>query len=724
MGKENQQKPPEFRCTPGAQRLIETVREKFTKGGSGTAGLNQWLRALVERHGVMVQTIIGKKVSALLESSLKGKLRKGDYGPATELTTVISKASGCAEDRGRKAVAEKDLATALLLLAGYDIMTGPKPKKGMGGRDLSKSKGLEVQTKMKTATLSKYGRNLTEEARDGKLLPAIGRAEETQLIIETLCRYTKRNPLLIGPPGVGKTAIVEGLACLVARKEIPTVLAGIEIFSVKPSLILAGASMEGEFQKRMEEMLAEASQNKVVLFIDEVQSIIGSGGREGTSDLASILKPALARGEIACIAATTDDEYRRFVQADKALERRFQPIVIREAGKRETVQILANRRDHFIGESGITVDDEVLVFLTEFAEDYFKNRHFPDKAVDLLEQCIAYARVQSITVVGMAEATHVAQRMAGFPVNACSRLDVLKEALIKQGLLDMEEIDLLVGRLSVSMRRLDFRTSRPNAVVLLTGDIARHYEVVIQTMGEILFSGTDRIIDINLAGLSRPEDIDTLTGSPAGYVGYKDPKPIDRVKQIPWCIIAFRNIHACHSQVREFIRQALSEGKLTDAKGEQIYLSDAIVVLTADFGEGHRSRVGFNRGQETGIPAAHETLERVLGCGFADVVDLVCDNTLYPTTKLKGWIQNSLLSMLSKSYQERGLVVYWDESLVDWLLSKKDILNDQREWERFVEEHVSPVLISEAASGGERRGREVAVRYGAGGVEVAPYKQP
>ncbi|HHU87454.1 MAG: AAA family ATPase [Pelotomaculaceae bacterium] len=234
------------------------------------------------------------------------------------------------------------------------------------------------------------------EACKGKLRRLVGREEEIQLIIETLCRRTKRNPILVGPAGSGKTAIIEGLANKIVLGKVPKELRNVFVYELQPSVLVAMAAEDGGLEKVIKEMLAEASQPDVILFFDEVHTIIGSGGLPGTTDIASMLKPPLARGDIACIAATTEDEYYRFIEPDPALARRFQPIRVQELSAEETLQVVSSLRDELRISRKVRVSDYVLRWLVYFAQQFIKNRHFPDKAVDLLEHGEITAEIAEI----------------------------------------------------------------------------------------------------------------------------------------------------------------------------------------------------------------------------------------------------------------------------------------------------------------------------------------
>ena len=355
-----------------------------------------------------------------------------------------------------------------------------------------------------TPLLDKLGVDLTKAAR-AEMSPIIGREEEIELVIETLCRLTKRNPALIGPAGVGKTAIVEGLAQRVARAAVPEALRNLRIIMLPVSVLVANCKYVGEFEERMLALLGEANQPGIVLFIDEAHTVLGAGagGRNG-NDLANILKPALARGEIACIAATTDEEYRLHIESDSALERRFQPVRVQELTPAQTLVVLLRLRDELARLRGVEVPAEELEWIVAFAGQYLRNRHFPDKAVDILEQCVAYGLTQNKARLTQADIELVARRMVGMPLDVSHRLALLHEQLCRRSILPRETVTALVNRLNITLRGFDLRASRPNAVILLTGEAETESSLLAEIIAEYLFSDAERVVAMDFSRFLSP----------------------------------------------------------------------------------------------------------------------------------------------------------------------------------------------------------------------------
>jgi ATP-dependent Clp protease ATP-binding subunit ClpC len=702
--------------TPGAQRLVEASAELQANLRSAHLGVRHWLLALVERHGPMAEAMAQGFKAAALQRSLHQQLESGDAGAPLDEETVVRKALERAQARGKPQAAERDIAAVILQADGYTLLQESlpatrsepaQPPPAAVTAPIPSTTGTATyrpRAKHPIPTLEQFGRDLTRAALDGKLSALVGREAEIALIIETLCRTTKRNPALVGPAGVGKTAIVEGLAQRVARGVVPELLRGSRVIEIQPSTVAAGASMAGEFEKRMKAIISEASQEGLLLFIDEMHSLMGAGGRVGTDDAASLLKPALARGDLACLAATTDDEYRRYIEQDGALERRFQPIRIQELSPEQTLGVLRTRRDELGRARGVTVGDEALQWLVRFSGEFLRNRNFPDKAVDLLEQCVAHAMAHGATVVDQAAAESVAQRMVGMPVALSERLTTLRQQLGDRALLAEDDVDSLLQRIEVGARGLDLRPARPNAVVLLLGNVAAKGVALAETIAEGLFGAADRVVTIDFSRFTNPSDLTMLIGAPPGYVGYSESLPIHRVAQMPWCVVHAENLHACSVAARDLLTQALANGFLDDARGKRIYFSDTVVLLTADVALEMRRAIGIRASEEPAGSNAAEAARRNLGEELMAQVDLVCSEVPDTNSSRRRWLQDHLLSDLATRYRQEGLDLQWDTTIVDWLLAQPEKGANYRDWERLVDARLSPVLVRYLPA---TRGKEV-----------------
>jgi ATP-dependent Clp protease ATP-binding subunit ClpC len=743
--------------TPGAWRLVEAASQKQKQAGHTRLCVTHWMLALLERHGPMAESLSpGLAAASLLGAVQKQLVSEAATGQPLDRQNAISQASERARLRGKTQASERDLAAVILAADGYTLteqpgaaasastpvsppaqVKTPQPdqaleketqetnaqEKAAQERVASPILSYRPRAKHPTPTLELFGRDLTREAVEGRLAPFVGREEEIELAIETLCRRQKRNPVLVGPAGVGKTAIVEGLAHRIARGDVPEVIRGSRLLAIQPSTLVAGASVLGEVEKRMKAIIEEASQEAILLFIDEVHSIMGAGGREGTSDIASLLKPALARGALACIAATTDDEYRRFIETDSALERRFQPIRIQEMSAEQTLVVLTALRDDYAAARGVQVSDDVLKWLLDFAGRFLRNRFFPDKAVDLLEQCAAHAIAHGKTVVDLATARIVAQRIVGMPIAIEERESTLRETLLERALLAEEEVRSLFNRLRVTMRGLDLRPSRPNAIILLIDEMAENGEALALAISESLFGAAERVVTIDFSRFTQAHDITMLIGAPPGYIGYSETLPLHRVAQMPWCVLRCEDIDGAHPAVLDVMTNALAEGFLTDARGKRIYLSDTVVVLTAGVKlESERRVPGFQQKGEAHASSARSTArqvaERALGQELVDQCDLISAEVLTTDQDSRHWLKKHLLADITDRYHKQGLKLYWDESLIEWLVAQKNIYNNERDWERFVDERLSPLLIHQLPDRDAQEIKSLVLKYEQGDIQV------
>jgi ATP-dependent Clp protease ATP-binding subunit ClpC len=679
------------RLSPGAQIIVQAVVGR----SRGEPGISDWLDVLLERHAAMLERIAADVTPAELRRTAQEHRERGERADVLAVDIVITKAIENALLRGLQRAGERDLAAAVLKAAGYAV-----PSTGTATAEPV----IETVTNAPTPLLDQFGRDLTKDAAAGRISVVVGRDEEIDLIIETICRRTKRNPLLVGPAGVGKTAIVEGLAQRIHEGRVPQLLRNARVIAVQPSSLVAGASIAGELERRVHGILREASQPGVLLFIDEVHSMIGAGGAPGTSDVASLMKPAIARGSLVCIAATTDEEYRTFIERDAALERRFQPIRVQQMTPQQTLLVLRALRDELHGIGRVHVSDELLEWMVDFAGEMLRNRHFPDKAVDLLEQCIAHAVAHSRATLTHDDVNAVVRRMTGMPLAIDERLAAAADKLRTCGCMADSAADALIARLQISMRGLDVRPDRPNAVLLVHDRITA--EQIAATLAESLFGDAARVVRIDFGRMQRAHDITMLIGAPPGYVGYSETLAIHRIAQMPFCVLLCDGINSADPAILDFLARCIIDGCITDARGKRIFIRDAIVILaTSADAEGARRSVGFHGGD---VVDDAPTVQ--LGA-LSDQIDVECG--VAPAGGAGSRLRQGVLAELAARYRKRGLVLQWDDSFVTWLEQ-----HGTRDVERLLDTEVGPRIAAHLSQVRAGIGTPLVIRYADDTVQV------
>lgn len=507
--------------------------------------------------------------------------------------------------------------------------------------------GGQQQAASSTPTLDEYSRDVTADARAGKLDPVVGRADEISQTVEILSRRRKNNPVLIGDPGVGKTAIVEGLAQRIVNGDVPKTLADRRVVSLDVGSLVAGSKYRGEFEERLTKILDEVREHsdELVVFMDELHTIVGAGSTgDGSMDAGNLLKPALARGDLNAIGATTIDEYRRYIEKDAALERRFQPVMISEPSVEDTIEILRGLADVYEEHHQVHYSDESLVAAAELSDRYITDRFLPDKAIDLVDQAGARVRLrgktpnaaaksleeqlsrmnrekdaavaaedyekadklkreieeqvanakeleasgpaEEVSVVDIAE---VVSRQTGIPVNELTaeerdRLMALEEVLHKR-VIGQEDAVVAVAEAVRRSRAGLADPNRPIGSFLFLGPTGVGKTELAKALAEAVFGDEDRMVRFDMSEFQEKHTVSRLVGSPPGYVGYEDAGQLtDKVRRQPYSVILFDEIEKAHPDVFNVLLQLLDDGRVTDAQGRTVDFKNTIVILTSNIG--------------------------------------------------------------------------------------------------------------------------------------------
>ena len=466
-----------------------------------------------------------------------------------------------------------------------------------------------------TKTLDQYSRDLTELAAAGSFDPVVGRGGEIARALQILARRSKNNPVLVGEPGVGKTAVAEGLALCLARDGAPEALRGKRIVSLDIPAMLAGTKYRGDFEERVKSVLRDVKRaGDVILFIDELHTVIGAGSAEGSIDAANILKPALGRGEVQIIGATTPEEYRRHIEKDAALERRFQPVQIREPDRALALEMLRSLRPALEKHHRVRLTDEALEAACSLSVRYISDRFLPDKAIDLIDEAAASVRLGTqVRVVGEAEVAQVLSVWTGIPVTGLDRGESenlrLLEDRLRRRVIGQEEAVSAVAR-AVRRGRVGLKDpGRPVGSFLFCGPTGVGKTELCRALAEAVYGDEDAMIRLDMSEYMEKHSVSRLLGSPPGYVGYEDGGQLtEQVRRRPWSVVLFDEIEKAHPEVWGVLLQIMDSGRLTDAGGRRVDFSNTLVVMTSNLG----ARAITARRSPLGFSAAADGDERVL----------------------------------------------------------------------------------------------------------------
>jgi ATP-dependent Clp protease ATP-binding subunit ClpC len=440
-----------------------------------------------------------------------------------------------------------------------------------------------------TPTLASYSRDLTAAAKAGELDPVIGRADEVERVIAILSRRSKNNPVLVGEPGVGKTAVVEGLAQRIAQGAVPNALRDKRVLSLALGPLVAGTKYRGEFEGRVKRILDEVrkSAREVILFIDELHTLVGAGAAEGSLDLSSMIKPELARGELQCIGATTFDEYRKHIESDAALERRFQPVMVAEPTIEQTVEILRGLRSRYAEHHGVSIGEDAIEAAAALSARYIADRFLPDKAIDLMDEASASVSLRGDFVVSAADVAAIVSKWTGIPQGALTEeqsrsLLALETSLAKR----VVGQDKAIGLVAQAIRRGRAGLKDPKKPVggfLFIGPSGVGKTELAKALAGELFGTEDALVRIDLTEYTEAHTVSRLLGAPPGYVGYEEPGQLtEPVRRRPYCVVLFDEFEKAHADVAAILLQILDDGRVTDSKGRTVDFRHAIVILTSN----------------------------------------------------------------------------------------------------------------------------------------------
>ena len=469
--------------------------------------------------------------------------------------------------------------------------------------------------------LEEFGYDITQAAREGKLDPLVGRENEIQRVIQILGRRRKNNPMLVGDPGVGKSAIVEGIAIKIVTGDIPPVLADKRLISLDMGSIVAGTKSRGDFEKRLKSIINEVAQNPdVILFIDEFHTIMGAGGASGSLDAANMLKPALARGEIQCIGATTMDEFRKNVEKDGALDRRFQKIVVERTDLEHTISILDRAKINYEKYHNVIYTDEAIEACVRMSERYITDRCLPDKAIDVMDETGSMVRLQhpgKTVHVSAEDVAAMISKMTGIPSGQIAENEGAK--LMKMGeklrsrIIGQDEAISKVVR-AIQRGRAGIKDpGKPIGTFIFFGPTGVGKTQLAKSLAEYLFDSEENMIRLDMSEYMEKFNVSRLIGAPPGYVGFEEGGQLsERVRRKPYCVVLLDEIEKAHPDVFNLLLQVMDEGRLTDSTGRTVSFRNTILIMTSNVGSRELDEYGSGVGFSTSMKNVQNNRKNVL----------------------------------------------------------------------------------------------------------------
>ncbi|WP_353106745.1 ATP-dependent Clp protease ATP-binding subunit [Acetoanaerobium noterae] len=612
--------------------------------------------------------------------------------------------------------------------------------------------------KKKKKYLDTFGTNLTDKASKNQIDKVIGRDKEIQRVIQILNRRAKNNPVLVGEPGVGKTAIAEGLAVRIAEKQVPSKLLNAEVYLLDMTAVVAGTQFRGQFEGRMKSIITEAqSYGNIILVIDELHNIMGAGEvHGGTMNAANILKPALARGDVQIIGATTLSEYRKHIEKDSALERRFQPVMVDEPSEEESIEILKGIKGYYEDYHQVSISDEVIEAAVKMSNRYITDRFLPDKAIDVIDEAgsranlvnevltsiedyktqlmqstylkdqasekgdfegAAYYKAEEIrltqkielleksakTPLMIEDVAHIIEAWTKIPLKSITEEEAIKllnlEQRLHQRVIGQDEAISSISR-TVRRNRSGFRKRRKPASFIFVGPTGVGKTEVVRALAKEMFGSEDDMIRIDMSEYMERHTVSKLIGSPPGYVGYDEGGQLtEKVRRRPYSVILFDEIEKAHADVFNMLLQILEDGRLTDAQGRTVFFENTIIVMTSNAGTSYKSKsMGFGNAN-TLEESEHikDALKEVFRPEFLNRVDDIVVFTRLSKPQLRE-IVDLMIKEVQTELAEKGISLHVSDEVKEFLLEKG--YDDKygarplrRVIQRYIEDEISELYL-------------------------------
>ena len=693
--------------TEKAEGAIEQARlAAFGLGHSYVGTEHLLLGILRERAGLGARILRDRGLS---EHSLKDAISRangtGEPGVPTQGLTkhawqAIEKAASDAERLGHSYIGTEHLMLGILRqpdcggaralaaagLSVNDIYTDILAVFGTGSFKPRSQPPVQPKATVKhseTRILDQYSRDLTMLAASGSFDPVIGRDEEIRRSVQILSRRSKNNPVLIGEPGVGKTAVAEGIAAYIAGSDAPDSMAGKRLVALDLPALLAGTKYRGDFEERVKAVLKDVKKaGDVILFIDEMHTMIGAGSAEGAIDAANILKPALGRGEVQIIGATTPEEYRRHIEKDAALERRFQPVKIAEPSRGDSLKMLGAVRQSLEKHHGVKISDAALTAAVDLSARYINDRFLPDKAIDLADEAAAHIRVSGGGLVTAEDIAGIVSMWTGIPVANLSADETKRlcnmESILHRRVIGQNEAVTAVSR-AIRRGRVGLSDpDRPIGSFLFLGPTGVGKTELCRALAEAVFGESDAMIRLDMSEYMEKHAVSKLIGSPPGYVGYEDGGQLtERVRRKPWSVVLFDEIEKAHEDVWGILLQIMDDGRLTDSAGRVVSFRNTIIVMTSNVGaksiSDGRPRMGFtpDGGDEAQLMRAriNEELRRTFKPEFLNRIDETIVFRRLSRAEIRSIAERMLLTVAER-FKALGMTLSVPDQVVDFLAER------------------------------------------------------